>query len=300
MCLDLLLPGQNVRFNYAVIVIDSMSWYPFACPLQSLHARNICDALLSVFSITGICNSMILTMDNASYFRSALTSEFLKRIGIAPMFCCEYYPEGNALAEQGVALLKSLISKLAHEKQREWPKYLNASLWAIRETPSATTGVARHTLVFGSLPRGLLTTLKETWLGQREPNDKELKGDTSLYLEEMLDRLQTAQHNAAAHAEGEQTRHVKLYNLHARDKHLEVGEKCIVLQRDSTHSSVFSRWKGPATNLQVCSPYTYQIELNGGKLVVVVLFTIKILILVTLLLLNCQLKDIASLGLVKN
>ena len=33
-----ILPGQNIRFNYAVIVIDSMSRYPFACPVQSLHA----------------------------------------------------------------------------------------------------------------------------------------------------------------------------------------------------------------------------------------------------------------------
>jgi len=184
-----ILPGQNVRFNYAVIVIDSMSRYPFACPLQSLHAKNICDVLLSIFSITGICSSMILKIDNSSYYRSALTSEFLKRIGVAPMFSCEYHPEGNAIAERGVSSLKSLISKLAYEKQREWPKYLNTCLWAIRESPSATTGVAPHTLVFGSLPRGPLTILKETWLGQRELIENKLNVDASLYLEEMLDRL---------------------------------------------------------------------------------------------------------------
>ena len=103
------------------------------------------------------------------------------------------------------------------------------------------------------------------WLGQRELADNKLNVNVSHYLEQMLDCLQTAQRYAAAHAETEQNRHVKLYNLHARDKHFEVGEKCLVLQRDSTHSSVFSRWKGPATILQVCSPYTYQIELNGGK-----------------------------------
>jgi hypothetical protein len=208
---------------------------------------------------------MKLTMDNASYYRSALTNEFLQRIGVSPLFSCEYHPEGNGLAERGVSSLKSLISKLAHEKQREWPKYLNTCLWAIRESPSETTGIAPHTLVFGSLPRGPLTILKETWLGQRELIDTKLNEDASLYLEKLLDRMQTAQIYAAAHAENEQKRHVKLYNLHARDKHFEVGEKCLVLQRDSTHSSVFSRWKGPATVLQVCSPYTYQIELNGGK-----------------------------------
>jgi hypothetical protein len=66
-----LLPGQNVQFNHAIIIIDSMSRYPFCLPLRSLHARNICDALMSVFEFTGICNSMVLTIDNASYFRAA-------------------------------------------------------------------------------------------------------------------------------------------------------------------------------------------------------------------------------------
>ena len=131
-------------------------------------------------------------MDNASYYRSVLTSEFLKRIGVAPMFSCEYHPEGNALAERGVSSLKSLISKLAHEKQREWPKYLNTCLWAIRESPSATTGVAPHTLVFGSLPRGPLIILKETWLGQRELANNKLNVDAFLYLEQMLYKQHSA------------------------------------------------------------------------------------------------------------
>ena len=70
-----ILPGQNLRFNYAIIVIDSMSKYPFACPLSSLHSKNICDALMSIFTITGICSSMAFTMDSTSYYRSALTNE---------------------------------------------------------------------------------------------------------------------------------------------------------------------------------------------------------------------------------
>jgi len=61
-------------------------------------------------------------MGNTSYYISALTSEFLRHIGVAPMFSCEYHPEGNAIAERGESSLKSLISKLAYEKQREWPK----------------------------------------------------------------------------------------------------------------------------------------------------------------------------------
>src|SRR5664279_1920761 len=230
-----ILPNQNVRYNYALIVIDSMSRYPFACPLRSLHAKNICDALLSVFEITGVCSSMVLTMDNASYFRSALTKAFLKRIGVSPLFSTEYHPEGNAIAERNLASI------------------------------NGTTHVPPHLLVFGSLPRGPLAILRETWLGQRESADSSSKVDTSAYLEGVLDRLQTAQKYAADHAEIEQARHVRHYNLKSKDKQFAVGDKCLILQRDSTASSVFSRWKGPATVVQVCSPYTYMIELNGGR-----------------------------------
>jgi hypothetical protein len=63
----------------------------------------------------------------------------------------------------------------------------------------------------------------------------------------------------------EQSRHVTHYNLRSKDKQFNVGDKCLILQRDTTASSVFSRWKGSATVVQVCSPYSYMVELNGGR-----------------------------------
>jgi len=208
---------------------------------------------------------MVLTMDNASYFRSALTKLFLQRIGVSPLFSTEYHPEGNAIAERGVASLKTLIAKLAYEKQRSWSNYLGSCLWAILESVNGTTHVPPHLLVFGSLPRGPLSILRETWLGQRESTEVSSRVDVSTYLEGLLDRLQTAQRFAAEHAEIEQGRHVRHYNLRSKMKRFDVGDKCLILQRDSSASSVFSRWRGPATVLQVCSPYSYMVELNGGR-----------------------------------
>jgi hypothetical protein len=90
------LPAQKLRYNHALVLVDSVSRYPFAYPLSSLHARNICDALMSMFEITGICSHMILVSDNASYFRAALTQELLKRLGVSPLFSTAYHPEGHA------------------------------------------------------------------------------------------------------------------------------------------------------------------------------------------------------------
>ena len=242
-----------------------MSRYPFCLPLRSLHARNICDSLLSVFEFTGICNSMVLTMDNASYFRAALTKEFLQRIGVSPLFATEYHPEGNAIAERTLGSLKNLISKLAIDKPRSWHLVVGTCLWAVRETVNGTTHVPPHLLVFGTMPRGPLAILRETWLGQRPMPESGTGGDISVYLENLLDRLQTAQAFACEHTAPEQGRHVKHYNLRARHKQFAVGDKCLILQKDSTSSSVFSRWKGPAIICQVCSPYTYMVEYDGGR-----------------------------------
>ena len=53
----------------------------------------------------------------------SLPREFLKRIGVSPLFPTEYHPEGNAIAEPNIASLKKLIAKRAYVKQRSWVKY---------------------------------------------------------------------------------------------------------------------------------------------------------------------------------
>jgi transposase InsO family protein len=259
------LPAQKLRYNHALVLVDSVSRYPFAYPLSSLHARNICDALMSMFEITGICSHMILVSDNASYFRASLTQELLKRLGVSPLFSTAYHPEGHAPAERLIQSLKTLISKLAYEQQNKWTSYLGLCLWCLRESPHSSTKVPPHLLVFGYLPRGPLAILRETWLGQREISDAKLTRSTSDYLEDLLHRLQMARNYALENDGKEQKRHVVNYNRRARDKSFVVGDRCLILQRDSTSSSLFSRWKGPAEIVEVVSPYTYMIEYNGGR-----------------------------------
>lgn len=55
------------------------------------------------------------------------------------------------------------------------------------------------------------------------------------------------------------------YNLRSKDISFSVGEKCIILIRDSTASKVFSKWKGPAEMIEVKSPYSYLVEFNGAR-----------------------------------
>jgi hypothetical protein len=80
------VPNANFRYNYAVVLIDSCSRYPFASPLRSLSAKNICDALMCMFEITGVPAGMTIASDNATNFRASLTRELMSRLGVSPVF----------------------------------------------------------------------------------------------------------------------------------------------------------------------------------------------------------------------
>ena len=67
------------------------------------------------------------------------------------------------------------------------------------------------------------------------------------------------------HCDRAQARYAAHYNLRSKDKHFTVGEQVLILSPDSAASKVYSRWKGPATIVEVRSPYSYLVELDGTR-----------------------------------
>jgi len=112
----------------------------------------------------------------------------------------------------------------------------------------------------GFLPRGPLTILRESWCEGRE-FPVNLGNNATGYLRE----LEIAQSYATSHTEREQNRYVSHYNLRSKDKHFDVGEQVLIFSPDSTSSRMFSKWTGPATVVEVRSPYSYIVELDGVR-----------------------------------
>jgi len=208
-----IVPSEKLKYNYAVLIIDSATRYPYAYPLRAANTKNICDALMKMFELTGIASEMVLTSDNASYNKSAFMREFLKRLGITPRFSTSYHPEGHALVEQGIQSLQNLIVKLAGTHRNGWTAYLGAALWGLRETKNQTTGLPPHLMVFGYLPRGPLSILTESWTGGRDtPIDINVNADK--YLSDLRDRLQVASDYADENAEREHVTYGLIIGMH--------------------------------------------------------------------------------------
>ena len=256
------ITSDKCEFNYCLVLVDSATRYPAAFPLRSLTAKSICDCLMSLFMYFGVAS--VISSDNATNFTSRLNREFMNRLGCSPRFSSCYHPQATGLVERMVGTVKSSLAKMAADHPKSWHKYLGFVMWALREIPNETTGVAPWLLAFGQLPRGPLAVLKETWCGEREfPLDL---GKTPFeYLKDLHKKLEIAKSYAEAHTKREQTRYANRYNLRSRDKHFNVGDKVLILQPDSTTSRLHSKWKGPATVVEVKSPYSYIVELDDRR-----------------------------------
>jgi len=98
-------------------------------------------------------------------------------------------------------------------------------------------------------PRGPLKYISDTWSGKNSlPTN--LSKSAVEYLEDLQNKLKTTQHYAVDHLKQEQSRHIQHYNLRARHKSFEPGDRCLILQ-PALHA--LRRWKGPATVVEKLS-----------------------------------------------
>ena len=63
-----------------------------------------------------------------------------------------------------------MIKKLSFDNPTVWDRLLQCALFAYREVPQETTAFAAFQLVYGSIPRGQFTLLRDTWLDQKVNN----------------------------------------------------------------------------------------------------------------------------------
>jgi len=83
-CLGPIFPNQKVKFNYCSVLIDRVSRFPMEYALTSLSAKNVCNALMQMFQITGIPS--VIQSDCGTNFTSQLTRTFLNILGCSPKF----------------------------------------------------------------------------------------------------------------------------------------------------------------------------------------------------------------------
>ncbi|GFV04145.1 retrovirus-related Pol polyprotein from transposon opus [Trichonephila clavipes] len=117
-------------------------------------------------------------------------------------------------------------------------------------------------LVYGRLPSGPISLLKEVGVGERNIPTT-LSRSVEKYLEDLIEKLRKAHEIAAETAEVTQNNYASYYNLRSREKQFKVGDKVLVLLPSSTHK-LMKTWIGPATIIEITRPYSAKVELDDG------------------------------------
>jgi len=205
-----------------------------------------------------------ISCDNGSNFTAQLSRELYKMLGIKIKYASPNHPEANGMVERFNAVLKKLLHHTINGPEpRQWHNKLKYLLASFREVPHKVTGISPYQLVYGRVGRGPMAVIKDIWM--REQNQEGIvKIDEEEYLVNLREDLMVAAEIANENCKKNQKIYVDYYNKWARNKTFQVGQKVIVLIKDSTNK-LKARWTGPAEVTAVMSENSYRVLMpNGG------------------------------------
>lgn len=247
------LPTTADGYRYILTICDYGTRYPEAFPLRSTTSRDVVEALVELFSRTGIPEE-ILT-DRGTNFTSALTKEFYTMMGIRSIRTSAYHPQTDAMVEKFNGTLKTGIRKYLEEYGGEWNKALPYILFAYRETPHSSTGFSPFELTLGRTPKGPLDVVHQQWTGTASTAGT----DVVSYLTSVYRKMEKAARQATTNEEKAKTSMAQYYDKGARLVHFQIGD-LVLLLKPSVGSKLQARWKGPYTIVRRLYPTTYQVK----------------------------------------
>ena len=251
-------PATERGHRFILTLVDYATRYPEAVPLVSIETTRVAEAMVDVFSRVGIPREVL--SDQGSQFTSGLMKEVSRLLSIRQLTTTPYHPACNGLVERFNGTLKQMLKRMCSEKPRDWDRFIAPLLFAYREVPQASLGFSPFELLYGRTVRGPMTILKEMWSGEMETQDVRT---TYQYILDLRDRLKDTCKMAQEALKDSSDRTRMYYNRKSRDRHLEVGDKVLLLL-PTEHNKLLMHWKGPFRVIEKRGPVDYCIEMGGG------------------------------------
>ncbi|GBL77650.1 Transposon Ty3-I Gag-Pol polyprotein, partial [Araneus ventricosus] len=183
-------------------------------------------------------------------------------IGAAPRFATPGHPESMSTVERWNKTLKEMLSKNIQDHGNDWDIHLPYLLFAYREVPHSTTGLSPYQMVYGRLPRGPLALMRDSCMGKRNI-PLSVSRSIEKYLENLRQNLERAHEIATGNAEKNQAEYTRRYNLRAREKTFQVGEKVLILESVSPHK-LLKKWTGPVSIIALTRPHSVLVRMEDA------------------------------------
>ncbi|XP_062590636.1 uncharacterized protein LOC134252230 [Saccostrea cucullata] len=250
-------PPTEKGNRFILTLVDYATRFPQAKALPGINTERVAEALLEMFSYTGIPEEILTDM--GSQFTSGLMKEVSRLISLKQLTTTPYHPMCNGLVERFNGTLKQMLKRMCIDRPRDWDKYLPTVLFAYREVPQESLGFAPFELLYGRTVRGPMTILKELWT--KEIPDQQVKS-TYLYILDLRERLESTWELAQENLKRASQRHKVYFDKKARVRNMKPGEKVLVLL-PSDSNKLLMQWKGPFQIVKKIGKVDYQLDVKG-------------------------------------
>ncbi|XP_071797127.1 uncharacterized protein [Asterias amurensis] len=226
-------PITETRNRYILTIIDYATRYPEAIPLPSIEAERVAEALVSVFTRVGVPKQMLT--DQGSQFTSEIMKQVCKLLSVHRMTTTPYHPMCNGLVERFNGTLKQMLKRMCVERPRDWDRYINPLLFAIREAPQESLGFSPFEMLYGRQVRGPMTILRELWTGEVSTTETKT---TYQYIIDLRERLENTCQAAHKELQKSSARYKHHYDKRSKVREFSVGDKLHPLTAKETIADV--------------------------------------------------------------
>ena len=229
-----LTPKSDRGHRFVLTYVDVATRYPEAVALKTITTEAVAEALVEIFSRTGIPDEML--SDQGSQFTSDVMREVMRLLSVSQLHSTPYHPQTNGLVERFNGTLKSMLKKLMDRRPKDWDRYLPGALFAYREIPQESTKFSPFELLYGRVPKGPTQLLFDCWTGESHSDPKLVSEYVQNLKESMTEMVQLAQD--AVQSASRRNHHYKLQRGGVRT--FKVGSKVLVLL-PSVHNKMLLR-----------------------------------------------------------
>ncbi len=181
-------------------------------------------------------------------------AELYELLGIKSIRTSVYHPQTDGLVERFNRTLKNMVHKFVKEDAKNWDKWLEPLLFAVREVPQASTGFSPFELLYGRQPRGVLDVIKESWEEGPSNSRNEIQ-----YVLDLRAKLHTLGRLFMENLLQAQDRQMRLYNRGTRLRQFTPGDKVLVLLPTSS-SKLLAKWQGPFVVTRRVGELDYEVK----------------------------------------
>ena len=259
MAMDIVgpLPKGKGGALYLLTTICMATRWPDAEPLRTLSSTEVAEALVKIFSRSGLPSKLL--SDRGKSFLSRICKKLCEYLGIDLVHTAPYRPQSNGIVERFHGTLKPMLAK-ADDRGVDWVTFLPMALAAVRKVPNRDTGFSPYELVCGRKMRGLLDIVFAGWA-----EEAFTEVDTNKWVESLRSRLLTLRECAHSNAELSAGRRVAAFNKNKSLRELKEGQK-VLLKIPGLRDSLEASWEGPYLVKEKLSRVNYRVcEMDGKK-----------------------------------